>query len=174
MTLRGGVKHFNGVGRLSNILRGSIVGVITGGLLGGLSGAFIGTVLEIIFSAPGFGTPMRPKTIYVAALIGLGVGAPIGLTVGGVCGSFLRRLFGLVVGASTGLLTLALGSGFLGWTLRGPGEPVDSIVTLKLIVAGGVVGGFAGAGLGALLDYGLERLGLRAASRRREVGWMKP
>lgn len=161
--LRGGVKHFNGVCRLSNILRGSIIGVITGGLLGGLAGAFIGTVFEIIFSAAGFGAPMRPKTIYVAALIGLGVGAPIGLTVGGVCGSFLRSLFGLAVGASTGLLTVALGGGFLGWALRGPGEPVDSILALKLIVAGGVVGSFAGAGLGALVDYCLERLGLSPA-----------
>lgn len=150
------------MGRLSYILRGSIVGVITGGLLACLAGAFIGTVSEVIISAAGFGTPLRTEVIYTAALVGLSVGVPVGLIVGGVCGSFLRSLFGLAVGASTGLLTLALGGAFLGWSLRGPGEPVDSVFALKLIVAGSAVGSLAGAGLGALVDYGLKRLGLGA------------
>lgn len=147
---------------MSYILRGSIIGVITGGLLACLAGALIGTVFEVIISAAGFGTPLRPKTVCVAALIGLCVGAPLGLVVGGVCGSFLRSLFGVAVGASSGLLTSALGGAFLGWSLRAPGDPVDWVFAIKLSVAGGVIGGLAGAGLGALVEHGLERLGMGA------------
>jgi hypothetical protein len=144
---------------VSYILRGSIIGAITGGLLACLGGAFAGTVFEVVVSAAGFGAPLRTKTICVAALIGLCVGAPLGAAVGGLCGGFLRGLLGLAAGASAGLLTLALCGAFLGWALRGPGEPLDWVFAFKLMAAGGAVGGLAGTGLGAVLEYGLERLG---------------
>lgn len=148
---------------MSNVLKGVIIGVITGGLLMAFAGALAGVLFEVIVSVARIGTPMPLKNIFLLGLVGFGVGVLLGVTVGGVGGAVLRRQAGLVIGAATGLLSLALGGAFLGSMMRGPDEPIDVAVTLKLILLGSVVGALAGAGIGLAVDYSLRRLGSGAA-----------